>query len=85
MAGLGPEARPASDARAPRHPYGEAVEASAAAFRDRALPAIFFSRCRAASVLPWMRVIFARGIARRFFFFCFSIFRSDRMAISNLI
>ena len=63
--------------------YGRsaAVRRCALALAARALPAIFFRRRRTASVLPWMRVSFLRGAARRFFFFCFSTLRAERMAM----
>src|SRR5262245_22614090 len=59
--------------RRPGHPFALA----------RALPAIFLRRRRAPSVLPWIRVSFLRGMARRFFFFCFSTLRAERMAMSG--
>jgi N-acetylglucosamine-6-phosphate deacetylase len=56
--------------------------ACAFAFAARALPESFLRRRRTAAVLPWMRVTLLRGMARRAFFFCFSMLRSDRTAMT---
>ena len=47
-------------------------------FAGAFLPAIFFRRLRAESVLPVTRVAFLRGAARAAFFFCVSTFRAER-------